>query len=1263
MRIYDNKMIDGAINAYNGFGNTVDGILNTIVYQPIGLANKNYTILNSILSYTIGSLNSTKVNYFGDPRGAMVDIDDDNKNPRAWFFHDGVRQHYSDYIAYIEDNYYYGRKWILDFATQEDKVRFFNPNEYLLENNKIGVVRGYNFNEVVNNGILLNDVGYTNPNGYRSETRLGIINNFYLNNTLQLSDFENQKLIDEFGDKKITVGGYGLFGLHGLYGVKSSVGFVEGSNGLRKQSETSLVDDIVQVGMNSGIGYYSSIEDYLTLINQTNNKNKNYLIKSLLGFDLLDEKYYTDINDLNSLETSRQSKKYRPTVGELPLGKLNYLNTLTQNIGFNESTEGKKISYFFDDAGNDNLFSAQILWEYAESEGNKTGSQLKEQYGSSNLGVSYGKYYAYSNEFIEGKEDLIYKTNKNFQNAKYKTLIARFHTDEIQDGVSGVRGNNDLTNTAISQYGMSKGRNLLKRNHTDSKDGNGYSNPYCRVWTYHHQYKSLEDTIRPFDEDISENEALNEYRANHLPTYLNFNTGSETSGVTCETRCINGTEYLNTLGVKGKNGLVKFTPFRDGEGRLVNKPQQCMFSIENLAWKGLNPVERYKLEEEQIGPLGGRIMWFPPYDLKFSENVSTNWGQTDFIGRGEHIYTYTNTERTGNLSFKLLVDHPSIINSWRGIVDGVGDVDDVESTEQTLLRFFAGCEMLDGKKKQVDSKKNKNDVQQKNIMPDEEQRIPESPKISFVVYFPNNYSGVDDRDKVVNPIHYLLNGYGTNRYEVEAIGWNGARNGDFDYSIDMTTSYRGYEMSTNGITVEGTYTDDDVEVVPYRDKSQVESKEWYYRVDNRTIKEKLYLDENYKDAKSYKLNSDGYQDGLINTTDKDTTWCSFKDFYLALESQIGEIRPTNKSRIIKELLDKHNILQIEITGYASQDGTNTSNQKLAKDRADTISWWLKKYSLFKNIDVKHTLEDAERTTGDISDISAKKWRSAKVDIYYSKESISEIATRRNLELSGTKTIKSPYGGKGPEEIMNLILSNNVNDINLEGYKTYLKDNKKYDELSKVEQNWENAVFKHLSDSKNNKYEEDTSTSDNPRYQDEYLFFSELEKNEPFLHHKLVEKIKYFDPAFHSITPEGFQSRLTFLHQCTRQGGTHSNSDVYTSVTADNLSFGRPPICVLRIGDFYYTKILIKSINIKYDDATWDLNDEGIGVMPMMANIDISFVFIGGSDLGGPITRLQNAVSFNYYANTAVYDNRAEMVNYQNGEINDFRQVIMDSDKK
>ena len=98
-------------------------------------------------------------------------------------------------------------------------------------------------------------------------------------------------------------------------------------------------------------------------------------------------------------------------------------------------------------------------------------------------------------------------------------------------------------------------------------------------------------------------------------------------------------------------------------------------------------------------------------------------------------------------------------------------------------------------------------------------------------------------------------------------------------------------------------------------------------------------------------------------------------------------------------------------------------------------------------------------------------------------------------------------------------------------------------------------------------------------------------------------------------------------------------------TANNLAFGRPPVCVLRLGDFFNTKIIISSLNIQYENAQWDMNPEGIGMMPMFAKITINFNFLGGSDLAGPIARLQNAVSFNYYANTGVYDNRAEMVQY------------------
>ena len=105
-------------------------------------------------------------------------------------------------------------------------------------------------------------------------------------------------------------------------------------------------------------------------------------------------------------------------------------------------------------------------------------------------------------------------------------------------------------------------------------------------------------------------------------------------------------------------------------------------------------------------------------------------------------------------------------------------------------------------------------------------------------------------------------------------------------------------------------------------------------------------------------------------------------------------------------------------------------------------------------------------------------------------------------------------------------------------------------------------------------------------------------------------------------------------------------------TATNLAFGRPPICVLRLGDFYYTEIVITNMTITYDPLQWDLNSEGIGVQPLIANVNLTFNFIGGSDLAGPIKRLQNAMSFNYYANTEVYDNRADRVTYKGDKDDD-----------
>ena len=96
----------------------------------------------------------------------------------------------------------------------------------------------------------------------------------------------------------------------------------------------------------------------------------------------------------------------------------------------------------------------------------------------------------------------------------------------------------------------------------------------------------------------------------------------------------------------------------------------------------------------------------------------------------------------------------------------------------------------------------------------------------------------------------------------------------------------------------------------------------------------------------------------------------------------------------------------------------------------------------------------------------------------------------------------------------------------------------------------------------------------------------------------------------------------------------------SDLNARNTTFGPPPVCILRIGDFYHSKIIIRDVNISFEENIWDLNPEGIGVQPMIADVTLMISFIGGQGLERPVERLQNALSSNFYANTEMYDPRS-----------------------
>ena len=316
--------------------------------------------------------------------------------------------------------------------------------------------------------------------------------------------------------------------------------------------------------------------------------------------------------------------------------------------------------------------------------------------------------------------------------------------------------------------------------------------------------------------------------------------------------------------------------------------------------------------------------------------------------------------------------------------------------------------------------------------------------------------------------------------------------------------------------------------------------------------------------------------------------------------------------LFNELKLNSDVSNIEVMGFASSHGRRDYNIQLAKRRADFIKNLIKKKCDFLDINVPFLNTVAE------------------------EKKVNDVGNKKDMNTFEAKVSRSAM------VIFNInkkVDSIPVNETGVNGVK------KEYNPKSVTK----NELTQTTEENVNNTY----------TYDNEYLYFKEVAKDDYFIKN-VVNRIRHFDPAYHSITPEGFNARLTFLHQCTRQGPTNSVSGGYVNSEsknylkyAGNLSFGRAPYCILRIGDFFNTKILIDSISIDYDNGggtQWDLNPEGAGVQPMLANVNVNFKFVGGQDISGPIERLQNAVTSNYYANASIYDKLADYKNIDGTEI-------------
>ena len=828
---------------------------------------------------------------------------------------------------------------------------------------------------------------------------------------------------------------------------------------------------------------------------------------------------------------------------------------------------------------------------------------------------SQGQYIeSVSTNYNFEDKSILGKTQEILESMPDDGGAARSHVANVIDQTSRIFREGDVI--------LSRGSSI-KYFDKYTKQENGIE--YCRVWTKDRSYINYSDTMKKSGN-------YRKFESSVLTKPWNLNI------------------YPNS-NARGEFGTSSSNMSSSGQGWFAKK---YMFSIENLAWKTSNiPGFTYTdLPVCERGPNGGRIMWLPPYDLKISEQNNASWKDNDFLGRPEPVFTYTNTTRTGQVSFKVIVDHPSILNLLvRKHFEGISD----QEADNYINAFFAGCEDIDFYslvRKYV------------TLSPDEVKAVmaylngngePQPIAQNKLYLVESVKSTPKPKNKVEDPA-FMANLYFKNDTpEIE-----------FGNPLITNQPYgKQYETHINS-------KEEQINELSYGIETLLKNSTTW---DDSHINDYLLL----SGVNSIKKPSNDDFDIL-----KISTSTQLRNGFDALESEYQKyLKGISK---LKDNLDKGKVKNIIIRMGSSTSSPDSANNNLKLSYRRTYSVLIDLiFRLCKNYNQDPEAIIPNYLSGDLSQYNDVvntflKW---KVPITNSDESADEppiIIPLRNLgypqdgNLSiSVKNVGETFEPKKSIDITNMSCSDKV------AYQTRLSRNGrivnifngvapttfycrktqigvKY-ELTDAETDTEDVVKDEESSPNVRNLVEinDDSPTVNKitpsidkmkeiimKTLTECYYFRQLEEDSPLQFSSLKEKLKYFHPSFHSMTPEGLNARLTFLNQCVRPGDTLpiKGSSDRSDMNARNTTFGPPPICVLRIGDFYHSKVIIRNVNITYDNSIWDLNPEGIGVQPMIADVQLDITFIGGQGLERPVERLQNALSSNFYANTEVYDPRS-----------------------
>lgn len=661
--------------------------------------------------------------------------------------------------------------------------------------------------------------------------------------------------------------------------------------------------------------------------------------------------------------------------------------------------------------------------------------------------------------------------------------------------------------------------------------------------------------------------------------YMQYNDLQKSDGTTTQNRKIVSSVLDNTYNLNiypnKKTGTANSTnivgdPDKDGYAK------KYMFSIENLAWRtSSKPGFTWAdLPICERGPNGGRVMWFPPYGLTFSESSNATWKDSSFIGRPEPIYTYSNTSRTGSLTWKIVVDHPSVLNL---IVNKVlNSENDRERINSKIDSFFAGClkyDLYELAKQYPLANPNDLFIIQKEL--DYRQVTKEQAEwIKRGLQTGSESTSDATQPKKENPQLSSQN----ITVSFEGLGFyfdNNAPKVGTTVS-DYSTYYNSYITSKSQIVSNAPTTED-----PINSPQLVESffsgtiQKNFTQINDNLIK--IYEAANAKTIEKvvFKLVASA---SSLGTTSNNTLLS--KNRYRSVEEYIKNFRIGNGETLVK-------LLGNSLIFDADERGENTAI--------------VKKNNLFSE---PYTCSDADldKPTNEINTVRAMACRRvliSRVDIKYKQGDNPQAPTQQVLTSQ-----------EGRIQTLPETTTTEPTEVTRRGFR---------DNITK-------RVLRLMMS--------------------ECDYFDSIKEDTPMVYDNLKEKLKFFNPAFHSTTPEGLNSRLTFLQQCMRPGETIpvvktiEGKQTLQYNNAVNTAFGAPPVLVLRVGDFYNTQIIPDGLQINYENL--DLNPEGIGIQPMIANVTLTFKFVGGSGIKEAVDRIQNALSFNFYANTEIYDDRAEV---------------------